>query len=128
MKDLELCTAYREFMDKYAKFGQMKPATHRGKYFIPHHAVVKRNEQGIRVVFDASTKTSSDRSLNDYLPTGLKLQMNISHILLRTWFKKFIIIADIAMMFYQILIYEIDRVFQYVLWRNLPQEKVKEFE
>lgn len=53
--------------------------------------------------------------------------MDISDILLRIRFKKFLVIADIAMMYRQILIHVTDRVFQHVLWRNSPQEEVIEF-
>lgn len=80
VKDPELYVAYRKFMDDYLALGHMKPAPCSGKYFIPHHAVVKRrqNELKIRVVFDASEKSTSGSSLNDCLVTGPKLQTDIS--------------------------------------------------
>ncbi|MCV5003450.1 hypothetical protein OFM39_27725, partial [Escherichia coli] len=84
-KDEELYNAYRDFMDEYIALGHMKLAERTGEYFIPHHAVVKRKENDIkiRVVFDASAPSSSGRSLNDCLATGSKLQTDIGDILLR---------------------------------------------
>lgn len=60
----------------------MQLASHPGKYFIPHHTIVKRDGQKIklRVVFDASASTSSGKSLNDLLYVGPKLQSPICFI------------------------------------------------
>jgi len=86
IKDKELYNAYRKFMDEYIALGYMKIAERARDYFIPHHAVVKRkdNDLKIRVVFDASASSSSGRSLNDCLATGPKLQADIGEILLRS--------------------------------------------
>jgi len=72
----ELYAGYREFMDVYINFGLMHIATVPGKYIIPHHAVVKSVNDTIklRVVFDASARTSSGSALNDIVFTGQKLQ------------------------------------------------------
>lgn len=55
---------YRKFMAEYEK---RVPYT--GKYMIPHHAVVKRNNKNLKlsVVFDASARISSNYSLNQLL-------------------------------------------------------------
>ncbi|XP_049866291.1 uncharacterized protein LOC126366990 [Pectinophora gossypiella] len=49
-------------------------------YYIPHHFVLRQKAvtTQLRVVFDASCKTTSGRSLNDNLLTGQKLQQDIS--------------------------------------------------
>nr|XP_041630558.1 uncharacterized protein LOC121502008 [Drosophila kikkawai] len=69
-------------MDEYEGLGHMKevpptriPTDH---YFIPHHCVLKPESSTtkLRVVFDASCKTTSNKSLNDILyagPTNLPL-------------------------------------------------------
>jgi hypothetical protein len=92
--------------------------------------VVKRIEQGlrIRVVFDASAKSSSGKSLNDCLCTGLKLQTEIGDVLLRSRFYKYIFIADITKMYRQIRVREEDYVYQHILWRRFPEEEVQEYE
>jgi hypothetical protein len=114
-KDSELYTAYRTFMDDYRALGHMKLATEPGKYFIPHHPVVKRcNEEiKIRVVFDASATSSSGVSLNDCLVTGPKLQTEIGDVLLRSRLHKFVFTADITKMYRQICLHEQDRVYQH---------------
>jgi len=105
-KDEELYNAYRDFMDEYIALGHMQLAERAGKYFIPHHAVVKwrENDIKIRVVFDASAPSSSGRSLNDCLATGSKLQIDIGDILSRCRFYKYIFIADIVKMYRQIFV------------------------
>jgi len=48
----------------------------------------------IRVVFDASSASSSGRSLNDVLCTGPKLQIDLRDILLRCRMHRYILSAD----------------------------------
>ncbi|XP_060845438.1 uncharacterized protein LOC132925023 [Rhopalosiphum padi] len=129
-KDPELYSAYRCFMNEYLSLGHMRAAERPGKYFIPHHAVVKREDgkMKIRVVFDASAKSSSGFSLNDCLATGPKLQSNITDILLRSRFYKYLFIADIEKMYRQIRVNDADCAYQHILWRNSPIEEVKEYE
>ncbi|XP_060860374.1 uncharacterized protein LOC132937587 [Metopolophium dirhodum] len=129
-KDSELYTAYRKFMDDYLTLGHMKPASVPGKYFIPHHAVVKHEEKGlkIRVVFDASAKSTSGRSLNDCLCIGPKLQTEISDVLLRSRFYRYMFVADIAKMYRQIRVREEDCAYQHILWRRSPEVEVQEYQ
>lgn len=100
VKDPELYTAYRTFMDEYSSLGHMKLTAEPGKYFIPHHPVVKRSNGilKIRVVFDASA-ASSGISLNECLVTGPKLQTEIGDVLLRSRLCKFVFTADITKMY-----------------------------
>lgn len=53
--------------------------------FLPHHGVIKENGNSakLRVVYDASSKTSGGISLNDTLMTGPIIQVNISDVLLQ---------------------------------------------
>ncbi|XP_008186007.1 uncharacterized protein LOC103310228 [Acyrthosiphon pisum] len=117
-------------MDDYRSLGHMKLAAEPGKYFIPHHPVVKRckEELKIRVVFDASATSSSGVSLNDCLVTGPKLQTEIGDVLLRSRLHKFVFTADITKMYRQIRLHEQDRVYQHKLWRNSPSDEVQEYE
>lgn len=130
IKEPELYEAYRIFMNEYLALGHMKLVPQNsGQYFIPHHAVVKRGESGlkIRVVFDASAKSSSGYSLNDCLATGPKLQTDITDILLRSRFQKYLFIADIEKMYRQIRVNETDCAYQHILWRNSPSDEVNEY-
>ncbi|KAH8295533.1 hypothetical protein KR054_004350, partial [Drosophila jambulina] len=76
-------------MDGYEVLGHMKevhpkniPSDH---YFIPHHCVLKPESSTtkLRVVFDASCKTTSKKLLNDMLYAGPIVQSELFAILLR---------------------------------------------
>ncbi|CAI6364994.1 unnamed protein product [Macrosiphum euphorbiae] len=129
-KDPALYAAYRQFMSTYRSLGHMVPAPSPGIYFIPHHAVFKTDGDmsKIRVVFDASSVSSSGRSLNDVLCTGPKLQVDLRDILLRCRLHKYILTADIVKMYRQILIRSEDRVFQHIFWRDSPTDDLQEFQ
>lgn len=129
MKDAELYAAYRKFMSTYQALGHMVPAPEPGDYFIPHHAVLKADGDvsKLRVVFDASSASSSGRSLNDVLCTGPKLQVDLRDILLRCRTHRYILSADIVKMYRQILIRPEDRRFQHIFWRNSPNDDIIEF-
>lgn len=80
---------YQEFMDEYLKMGHMREVKGKefnsGRYYIPHQAVVREDSltTKLRAVFDASSKTSMKKSLNDNLLKGPRLQQDLSDILLR---------------------------------------------
>lgn len=44
-KDAELHDAYNELIREYLSLGHMKLAERSGEYYIPHHAVVKRDKR-----------------------------------------------------------------------------------
>jgi len=69
-------------------------------------------------VFDASAKTTLGTALNDKLMTGPNLQNNLFDIILRFRSYRFVITADIAAMFRQILVRKEDRDFQQILRRS----------
>ena len=89
-------------------------------YFLPHSAVIKldRVTTKIRVVFDASAKNSEGQSLNDQLLEGPKLQLDIVELLIRMRLKKIVLLADVAKMFYSILIDEKFRDYFRFLWNS----------
>eukprot|EP00102_Acyrthosiphon_pisum_P021653 XP_016658863.1 PREDICTED: uncharacterized protein LOC103309027 [Acyrthosiphon pisum] len=128
--DSVLYAAYRKFMSTYQSLGHMVPAPAPGTYFIPHHAVLKADGDvsKIRVVFDASSASSSGRSLNDVLCTGPKLQVDLRDILLRCRMHRYILSADIVKMYRQILIRPEDRTFQHIFWRDSPTDELVEFQ
>ncbi|XP_060878440.1 uncharacterized protein LOC132950858 [Metopolophium dirhodum] len=121
---------YRLFMLEYEKHGHMRIATTPGKYYVPHHAVVKRNGQKLklRVVFDGSAKSSSGKSLNDLLHVGPKLQTDITDLLHRSRFNQYIFTANICKMYRQININKEDCQYQHILWRATPLEPLREYE
>lgn len=98
-------------------------------YYIPHFAVLKNSvSTPVRIVFDASAKTSNSRSLNDVLYSGPKLQTDIFKILLNFRLFEVAMIADIRQMYRNIRVCPEYRKFQRILWRFGPEEPLKIYE
>lgn len=118
------------FRRVYITLGHIKPVTLEGIYFIPRHAVIKRNENDlkIRVVFDAVAVSSSGLSLNDCLVTGSKLKTDIRDILSYCRFHKYIFIKDIVKMYRQIVIRDEDLSCQHILWHSSLHDQARKYE
>ncbi|XP_066593186.1 uncharacterized protein [Prorops nasuta] len=99
------------------------------RVFLPHHAVLKTENQKtkIRVVFNASSKTSTGVSLNDTLFIGPKLQQDITRILMNWRVFRYVGVMDIVKMFRQILVRFEDRKYQNILWKT-DSGKLQAFE
>lgn len=120
-KDLE--DEYTKFMTEYIELHHMDSVpggNYEGRYFIPHHCVVKPDSSTtrLRVVFDASCSTDSGKSLNDVLCVGPTIQDDIFTILSRFRLHKHVLVADIAKMYRQVLVDKRDAPWQSILWRN----------
>nr|XP_049467065.1 uncharacterized protein LOC125908384 [Anopheles coluzzii] len=126
--------AYTEFMDEYLHLGHMSKVvsdrTTSECYYLPHHPVFKADSTTTkcRVVFDASSKTSTGVSLNDTMMVGPTLQQNGASILLRFRTHQVALTADIAKMYRQVWIHPDDRKLQRILWRSSPSDPIDEFE
>lgn len=133
LKNNTLYEDYKKFMQDYLNSGHMSEIKNvsqtQNAYYIPHHCVIKPDSTStkLRVVFDASCKTSSGKSLNDTLLIGPKLQNDIFDILLNFRIHKIAFTADIKQMFRQILVNEFHQNFQRILWRFSPTDPIKEF-
>lgn len=120
-------------MREYEDLGHMQVvprlAEYLGKYYIPHQAVIKESSSTtkLRVVFDASCKTTNGTSLNDIMFIGPKLQQEITDILLRWRSYKIAFTADIEKMYRQIKIAEEDQDFHRILWRFDTKEPIREY-
>lgn len=95
-------------------------------YFLPHHGILREDSvtTKLRVVFDASQKTSTLKSLNDIQFTGPALQNDLFSIILRFRQYKYVACADIEKMFRQILVHENQRNLQLILWRETSSEPI----
>ncbi|GFS71379.1 integrase catalytic domain-containing protein [Trichonephila clavipes] len=89
-------------------------------YFLPHHGVFRPDSKTtkLRVVFNASSKTTSSLSLNDILYKGEILRQDLFSILLRFRQHTFVFTTDISKMFRQILINPGHRNLQMILWKD----------
>lgn len=99
------------------------------RFYLPHHGVTKESSltTKLRVVFNASRKSTSGVSLNDKLLIGSSIQEDLFSILIR-WRKHLVaFIADIEKMYRQIKITEDHRDLQRLLWRFSPNDPVLEY-
>ncbi|XP_015916747.4 uncharacterized protein [Parasteatoda tepidariorum] len=125
---------YRKFMKEYRDLNHMElvPDSDINKIeslYLPHHGVVRDTSctTKLRVVFDASSKTSSGLSLNDLLLVGPRVQPELFPILIQFRLFSVAICADVEKMFRQIKVHEEDVDWQRILWRNSPTEQIKEY-
>ncbi|XP_053690446.1 uncharacterized protein LOC128738963 [Sabethes cyaneus] len=89
-------------------------------FFLPHHAVYKESSSTtkIRVVFDASAKSTTGFSLNDALEIGPTVQSDLVSIIIRFCSHQVVLTADVPKMYRQVQIHEDDRKYQRILWLN----------
>lgn len=118
---------YIEFMREYIELNYMTPVTSNditSCYFIPHHAVLKPSSTTtkLRVVFNASFKSSSGLSLNDILMNGPTIQPYIFENLLRLRTYKYAFTFDITKLYRCIIVDKEDRKYQSILWDAQPHE------
>lgn len=129
----ELKSKYTEFMREYISLNHMalaekKPLDESQVYYIPHHPVRTDEEDKFRIVFNASSKTSTGISLNDTQLVGPTLQDNLVDIIMRFRRYQFAFNGDIAKMYRQILIHEKHRDWQRILWREENSQPLLEYQ
>jgi len=90
---------YATFLDEYLSLGHMQ----RMEPPIVFKTVGQASK--IRIVFDASCRSSSGISLNNALLVGLTVQQDLISILMRFRFFTYVITADIIKMYRQILMH-----------------------
>lgn len=136
-KHPQLREEYATFMHEYLELKHMRQIKKdnsrweiQPQYYLPHHCVIKTASvtTKLRVVFDASSKTTSGLSLNDALMTGPVLQQDLFSILLRFRGFKYAMTADIAKMYRQVFIEDSQVALQRIVWRDKPSEELKTYE
>ena len=96
--------------------------------YLPHHFVLKDSSTTkLRVVFDASAKTSSGVSLNDKLLVGPKLQDDLVPLLIRFRTHQVALCADVAKMYRQVRVCQEDADYQRIVWRENSSEQISDF-
>ncbi|XP_055715552.1 uncharacterized protein LOC129809615 [Phlebotomus papatasi] len=133
-RDPAIKEQYTAFMKEYEDLGHMRKLP--GHYesdkpavYLPHHPVMKLSSSStpVRVVFDASARTSSGIALNDVLMVGPKIQDDIFCILLRFRQHPIAIKADIRKMFRQIRVADEDQNLQRIFWRDSPDKPIETY-
>ncbi|XP_011171522.2 uncharacterized protein LOC105204159 [Solenopsis invicta] len=124
-RDAILKRQYIEVMEDYLRSGHMIQinekisASEEPVYYLPHHAVVKeeRETTKLRVVFDASCRSSSGKSLNDVVRVGPTIQPELFEVVLRFRQHRYVLTGDIERMYRQIYIDPQQRNLQRILWK-----------
>lgn len=125
---------YRKYMAQYYELGHMREVvgapvdltrnramllTSRLEYYISHHAVINEasSTTKLRVVFDASRRTTNGVALNEQMLIGPRLQDNLTAIMMRWRKSQFAFCADVEKMYRQITVDEPDTDMQRIVWR-----------
>ncbi|XP_059054953.1 uncharacterized protein LOC131849000 [Achroia grisella] len=124
--------AYDDVILDYIDKGYISPAPTSAcedkslSYVIPHHGVVREDKTTtkLRIVLDASAKTTSSISLNDILFCGENLQGNLFDIIINFRLFAVALSADVRQMFLCIEVREEDRKFQRLLYRFSPTDPI----
>ncbi|XP_059217400.1 uncharacterized protein LOC131994647 [Stomoxys calcitrans] len=133
----EIERMYNEVLQGYSRLNHMRMTNSQelhdrcsfGSFYLPHHAVLKPESRStkVRVVFNASRRTSSGKSLNDVLYTGPTLQSDLMTLILRWRLYKYVFTGDIEKMYRQILVHEDDIEFQRILFRPYPASPIRDY-
>lgn len=132
---------YNSFMREYIALGHMKAISNtvdaspgvrddNPTYYLPHHAVIKPDGDSsrLRVVFDASAKTTSGLSLNDVQMIGPTIQQDLFNIVTRFRKYAYTMAADISKMYRQVKVKAEQCRLQRIVWRFSPEEEIQTYE
>lgn len=131
-----LKNSYKEFLNEYEQLEHMSkvdPSLDKPEdlhVYFSHHAVLRESSSTtkLRVVFNASLKTSTGLSLNDVLKVGPKVQPDIFNTVLRMRTYLILLIADIEKMYRMILVHPSQRKLQRILFRDPVSQKLNHYE
>ena len=128
----ELKKKYIAFIQEFIGLGHMEQVNENeldnpNCYYCPHHCVHKPDSTTtkLRVVFDASARTTSGHSSNDCLLVGPKLQADLFNVSICFRFFKVPIIADISKMYRQVELNRQERDIHRLLWRSNSMQPVQ---
>ncbi|XP_035228000.1 uncharacterized protein LOC118200180 [Stegodyphus dumicola] len=98
-------------------------------YYLPHHGVYRPDKSStrLRVVFNASTATTSGLSLNDILLKERIPQQELFSIMVRFRKHRYALTADIQKMYRQILVHPPQRNLLRILWKESVDAPVQTY-
>lgn len=132
-RNAELKIQYTKFMAEYIEMNHMTPIKEDehdiNSYFMPHHSVLKEDSltTKLRVVFDASAPSTNGISLNQIQMVGPTIQNDLLSITLRFRAHIYVLSADIAKMYRQVLVVEDQRPLQRIVWRSSVSDSLQVF-
>jgi hypothetical protein len=130
-RNKQLANDYKSFINEYLSLGHMMPGDSDFKLncYLPHHGVIRSESTTtkLRVVFNASEKTSTGLSLNDVMYRGPNLQQDLQSLLIKWRQYRFAFTADLEKMFRQIWLNKQDQNLQLIVWRDTENTKLRHF-
>ena len=132
----ELDRNYNNFINEFINLGHMEEIPdnelvrpHYKCFYMPHHCVLKDSSTTtkLRVIFDASAKTTSGISLNGKLMVRLTVQKDLFSILFRFRMHQAEVLVDIAKFNRQVELEEEYRVYHRILWKHQNSTEVRHY-
>ena len=98
-------------------------------FYLPMHIVHKQSSSTtkLRVVFDASAKSSTGVSLNDLLLVGPTVHSPLFDVLLRFRLYRVALIADVSRMYRAVRLCESDKYLHRFVWREDSAKPLRDF-
>ncbi|XP_055622571.1 uncharacterized protein LOC129766130 [Toxorhynchites rutilus septentrionalis] len=129
----QLKVEYDLFMKEYLDLGHMdlvkEKDEHKVIYYIPLSCVAKPDSTTtkLRVVYDASAKTTTGKSLNDIQAIGPVIQKDQLDLLLEFRGEDYVLSADITKMYRQTLVHDDDTWMQCIRYRFNKNEPIRTY-
>ncbi|XP_073814290.1 uncharacterized protein [Musca autumnalis] len=133
-KKPEFKSVYDSVLEEYETLGHMTEVVQDeedfSSFYLPHHAVIKPESSStkVRVVFNASSKSTTGLSLNDTLYPGPILENDLMLMIIRWRFYRYVFNGDVEKMYRQIWLNEHHTRFQRLVFRKDPKASLKSFE
>lgn len=127
---------FNEAVDEYFKssHAEVVPPAEINKplsqvFYLPMHIVYKESSSTtkLRVVFDASAKSSTGVSLNDLLLIGPTVHSSLVEVLLRFRLYRVALITDVSRMYRAVSLPQSDRDLHRFVWRRNPNEPLTDY-
>ena len=117
---------FAEVVWEYFDMGHAEPVpacdlvAKKESYYMPMHVVMKESSATtkMRMVFDASAKSTSGTSLNDHLLVGPTVHPSLLDVLLRFWRHQIALMADVSRMYHAVLLPTDQRELHRFVWRR----------
>ncbi|GFW76139.1 integrase catalytic domain-containing protein [Trichonephila clavipes] len=132
-RDKEYLSLYEKFLQEYEDLDHMREIKADGSgvaFYMPHHGVYRPEKSTTkkRIVFNASSPSTSGKSLNSIQFNGGLVQEDLFSIMVRFRKHKYAFTTDIEKMFRMINIHPEQTCLQRILWKKGIGEPIKTYE
>ncbi|GFX04291.1 integrase catalytic domain-containing protein [Trichonephila clavipes] len=132
-RDKEYLSLYEKFLQEYEDLGHMREIKVDGSgvsFYMPHYGVYRpeKSTTKMRTVFNASSPSTSGKSLNSIQFKGGLVQEDLFSIMVRFRKHKYAFTTDIKKMFRMINIHPEQTCLQRILWKKGIGEPIKTYE